>query len=203
MWLLLFKSDANRSTIGAPSSAADLADVVQTIESGDPKRIATWASEMSDGTAAFMFPGQGSQYVNMGRDLYQTESMFRAQVDRCAEILLPKLGLDLRQTLYPSEAQTDEASKRLNRTLIAQPALFTIEYALAKLLIGWGIEPKAMIGHSVGEYVAACLAGVFSLEDGLALDRRPRPVDGRTAGRCHDCGPAAFGRGKAVLERYD
>ena len=161
----------------------DLADVVQTIESRDPTRIATWASEMSDGTAAFMFPGQGSQYVNMGRDLYQTESMFRAQVDRCAEILLPKLGLDLRHTLYPSEAQSDEASKRLNRTLIAQPALFTIEYALAKLLIGWGIEPKAMIGHSVGEYVAACLAGVFTLEDGLGLiAARGRLMDGLPGG---------------------
>ena len=161
----------------------DLADVVQTIESRDPKRISTWASEMSDGTAAFMFPGQGSQYVNMGRDLYRTESMFRAQVDRCAEILLPKLGFDLRQILYPSEARTGEASKRLNRTLIAQPALFTIEYALAKLLIGWGIEPKAMIGHSVGEYVAACLAGVFSLEDGLALiAARGRLMEGLPGG---------------------
>ncbi|MGZ9153224.1 MAG: SDR family NAD(P)-dependent oxidoreductase [Candidatus Binatia bacterium] len=161
----------------------DLADVVQTIGSRDPTRIATWASEMSDGTAAFMFPGQGSQYVNMGRDLYQTEPMFRAQVDRCAEILLPKLGLDLRHTLYASEARADEASKRLNRTLIAQPALFTIEYALAKLLIGWGIEPKAMIGHSVGEYVAACLAGVFTLEDGLGLiAARGRLMDGLPGG---------------------
>ncbi|MDP9129274.1 MAG: acyltransferase domain-containing protein, partial [Candidatus Binatota bacterium] len=161
----------------------DLADVVQTIESRDPKRISTWASDMSDGAAAFMFPGQGSQYVNMGRDLYRTESMFRAQVDRCAEILLPKLGLDLRQTLYPSEAQAEEASKRLNRTLLAQPALFTIEYALAKLLIGWGIEPKAMIGHSVGEYVAACLAGVFTLEDGLGLiAARGRLMDGQPGG---------------------
>ena len=161
----------------------DLADAVQTIESGDPKRIATAAREMSDGTTAFMFPGQGSQYINMGRDLYRTESVFRAQVDRCAEILLPKLGFDLRQTLYPSEAQADEASTRLNRTLIAQPALFTIEYALAKLLIGWGITPKAMIGHSVGEYVAACLAGVFNLEEGLALiAARGRLMEGLPGG---------------------
>ncbi len=147
----------------------DPADAVQTIESSDPKRISTWDRELSDGTTAFMFPGQGSQYVNMGRDLYQTESIFRERVDICAELLSPKLGLDLRQTLYPSEPQVEEASMRLHRTFVAQPALFIVEYALAELLMGWGIKPKAMIGHSVGEYVAACLAGVFSLEDGLGL----------------------------------
>jgi len=116
-----------------------------------------------------MFPGQGSQYVDMGRQLYETESVFRAHVDICAELLAPKLGLDLRRTLYPSEDRAEEASKRLNRTLVAQPALFTVEYAMAQLLMSWGIKPQAMIGHSVGEYVAACLAGVFSLDDGLAL----------------------------------
>jgi acyl transferase domain-containing protein len=147
----------------------DPADLVQTIESQDPKRILTLDRDLSDGTTAFMFPGQGSQYVNMGRDLYQSESMFRERVDTCTEMLSPKLGLDLRQILFPNETQLEEASMRLTRTSIAQPALFIVEYALAELLMSWGITPKAMIGHSVGEYVAACLAGVFSLEDGLRL----------------------------------
>ena len=161
----------------------DLADAMQALESADPRRALTRDRDLSDGTTAFMFPGQGSQYVNMGRELYETETVLREQVDFCADLLLPKLGLDLREILYPSEDQVEEASKRLHRTVLAQPALFTVEYALAKLLMSWGIQPKAMIGHSVGEYVAACLAGVFSLEDGLALmAARGRLMDGLPGG---------------------
>ncbi|WP_413173259.1 SDR family NAD(P)-dependent oxidoreductase [Anabaena azotica] len=116
----------------------------------------------------FMFPGQGSQYVNMGRELYETEAIFREQVDNCCQLLKPHLELDLRQILYPTTA-TSEVTQQLTQTAITQPALFVIEYALAKLWIAWGIRPQAMIGHSIGEYVAACLADVFSLEDALAL----------------------------------
>ncbi|MEH1814615.1 MAG: amino acid adenylation domain-containing protein [Nostoc sp.] len=118
---------------------------------------------------AFMFPGQGAQYVNMARELYQTEASFRQEIDRCAEFLQPHLGLDLRTVLYPSEDQTETATKQLQQTFITQPALFVVEYALAKLWMKWGIQPQMMIGHSIGEYVAACLAGVFSLEDALSL----------------------------------
>jgi acyl transferase domain-containing protein/acyl carrier protein len=117
----------------------------------------------------FMFPGQGSQYVNMGRELYETETIFREQVDNCCELLKPHLGLDLRQILYPSTAATSEATQQLTQTAITQAALFVIEYALAKLWMAWGVVPQAMIGHSIGEYVAACLAGVFTLEDALAV----------------------------------
>ena len=94
---------------------------------------------------------------------------FREQIDLCAEILKPHLGLDLRDVLYPDEKNIDEATRRLTQTSMTQPALFAIEYALAKLLAEWGIRPRAMIGHSIGEYVAACMAGVFSLEDALEL----------------------------------
>jgi acyl transferase domain-containing protein len=161
----------------------DLTDAVRTLESTDSKRILTWDQEIKDRTPVFMFPGQGSQYVNMARELYDAESTFREHVDICANLLAPKLGLDLRRTLYPSEDRVEEASKRLNRTLIAQPALFTVEYALARLLMSWGIKPQAMIGHSVGEYVAACLAGVFSLEDALTLiAARGRLMDGLSGG---------------------
>src|SRR5262249_13094512 len=114
---------------------------------------------------AFLFPGQGAQYAGMGRDLYREEAVFRAEVDSCAEILLRHTRIDIREALYGSEA----SDERLRETQLAQPALFVIEYALARLLISWGAVPKAMLGHSLGEYVAACLAGVFSLSDALAL----------------------------------
>lgn len=111
----------------------------------------------------FLFPGQGSQYVNMGRELYAQEPAFRSQIDECCELLKP-LGIDLGDILYP-----DTRSLSINDTIYAQPALFVVEYALAKLLMTWGIQPQAMLGHSIGEYVAACLAGVFSLADALKL----------------------------------
>ncbi|OYQ63098.1 hypothetical protein B9G53_18730 [Pseudanabaena sp. SR411] len=117
----------------------------------------------------FLFTGQGSQYVKMGEGLYQQESIFRSQIDRCSQILQPVIGLDLRDVLYPSESQIDDMAVKLQETAIAQPAIFAIEYALAQQWIAWGIKPKAMIGHSLGEYVAACIAGVFSLEDALRL----------------------------------
>ncbi|MEM7353001.1 MAG: type I polyketide synthase, partial [Acidobacteriota bacterium] len=116
----------------------------------------------------FLFPGQGAQYLHMGAELYRCERTFRRELDRCAEILEPHLEVDLRHLLYP-EAPDDDAEMRLAQTRFAQPALFAVEYALARLWMEWGVEPEAMLGHSIGEYVAACLAGVFTLEDALAL----------------------------------
>ncbi|HEY9856590.1 MAG TPA: amino acid adenylation domain-containing protein [Stenomitos sp.] len=129
-------------------------------------------STYSGGTpsVAFMFPGQGTQYVDMGRGLYETEPVFRAEVDRACELLRGDLGFDLREKLYPATGEdTEAASRELEQTSVTQPALFVIEFALAKLLMSWGIQPQAMVGHSLGEYVAACLAGVFELPDALAL----------------------------------
>jgi phthiocerol/phenolphthiocerol synthesis type-I polyketide synthase E len=114
-------------------------------------------------TAVFLFPGQGAQYAGMARGLYEREPVFRQELDRCAEILRPHLGLDLRDVVFSEDAD------RLKQTALTQPALFAVEYAIAKQWMAWGIAPESMIGHSVGEYVAACLAGVFSLEDALAL----------------------------------
>lgn len=147
----------------------DLNDTIKILETKDPQRVFTHFQEPCEREVVFMFPGQGSQYVEMGRELYQTEPIFREQVDYCCEILIPVLGLDLRTILYPSEEQTQQAAQELTQTDITQPALFVIEYALAKLWMIWGVHPCAMIGHSIGEYVAACLAGVFSLEDALVL----------------------------------
>jgi amino acid adenylation domain-containing protein len=133
-----------------------------------PERIFTQATDAKARPVVFMFSGQGSQYVNMAWKIYQHEPIFREQVDKCAEILKPHLNLDLREVLYPS-SETNEIKRQLEQTAIAQPALFTIEYALAQLWMAWGLHPVAMIGHSIGEYVAACLAGVFSLEEALVL----------------------------------
>jgi polyketide synthase PksJ len=116
----------------------------------------------------FMFPGQGAQYPNMGRVLYEREANYRETVDACCETLHTRLGLDLREILYPPR-DDEAAAAQLTRTSLAQPALFVTEYALARLLMAWGIRPAAMIGHSIGELVAACVSGALTLEDALVL----------------------------------
>lgn len=148
---------------------SQLGEAVSALSSQAATHVVTGYAPSSERPVIFMFSGQGAQCVNMARDIYQNEAVFREQVDYCAELLRPELGLDLRDILYPNPAQTEEATKQLQQTAIAQPALFTIEYALAKLWESWGVRPIGAIGHSIGEYVAACLAGVFSLEDGLSL----------------------------------
>ncbi|HWT89425.1 MAG TPA: amino acid adenylation domain-containing protein [Candidatus Angelobacter sp.] len=150
-------------------TASSVADAAAALESGEAKRVMSRKSRNADPKLCFLFPGQGSQQPNMGRELYETEKVFRQEIDRCAKLLEPHLGLDLRKLLYPSEAITDELRDKVTQTILAQPAIFTIEYALAKLWMSWGVQPDFMIGHSVGEFVAACLADVFSLEDGLRL----------------------------------
>ncbi len=114
---------------------------------------------------AFLFTGQGSQYVGMGRQLYQTQPLFRQILERCEAILIPYLEKPLLSVIY---SEIDNNSL-LDETAYTQPALFAFEYALARLWLSWGIKPDFVMGHSVGEYVAACIAGVFSLEDGLKL----------------------------------
>lgn len=134
---------------------AGAADAAGTATPGQPPRI------------AFLFSGQGAQYAGMGRELYASETVYRNALDRCAEVLDPHLDQPLLSVLH---ARTDSAAATLlNRTAFTQPALFALEYALCELWQSWGIYPSAVLGHSVGEYAAACVAGVFSVEDGLRL----------------------------------
>ncbi|MFP4347795.1 MAG: type I polyketide synthase, partial [Desulfococcaceae bacterium] len=147
----------------------NIEDAVQVLETPGSNRLLTGKDSFDGSAVVFMFSGQGSQYIHMGRETYHTEPVFRDTVDRCVEILKPLLNMDLREVIYPDPSTEEKAAMELNRTGLTQPALFVLEYALARLWMSWGIHPAAMIGHSIGEYVAACLAGVFSLEGALHL----------------------------------
>lgn len=141
----------------------------QTIHSPSDGNPASQLPGSTDvGPLVMLFPGQGAQYLNMGRELYENELVYRQAIDTCADELMSHLGLDIRQVLYPDTIDED-ATQRLKNTLYTQPALFVTEYALARLWQSWGIEPGVYCGHSIGEFVAAHLAGVFTLPDVLAL----------------------------------
>ncbi|MGD1700258.1 type I polyketide synthase [Dapis sp. BLCC M229] len=126
------------------------------------------SGEISGTRIAFLFTGQGSQYVDMGRQLYETQPTFQKILDQCNEILKEYLEVPILEVIYPKDAQKS-SSDLLNQTAYTQPAIFALEYALFKLWESWGVKPDVVMGHSVGEYVAACITGVFSLEDGLKL----------------------------------
>jgi len=144
-------------------------EAIALLENRPPERVFTRVEEQQNRQVALLFPGQGAQYVGMGRELYEHEPVFRAQIDRCARVLEPLLDLDMRTLLYPPAALSQEQSEKLVRMRFAQPVTFSVEYALAQCWLEAGLQPRAVLGHSLGEYVAACLAGVFSLEDALTL----------------------------------
>ncbi len=191
----LDRATANLAEHLASRPEANLADVAYTLQVGrrvfnhrravvvrdvedakgalsDPARWDTATQDRQHAPVVFMFTGQGSQYVGMAKGLYEGEAAFREAVDECCRILRERAGLDLLPVLYPNEPNENEseaAASRLKETEVTQPALFAIEYATARLLSSWGVEPTALIGHSIGEYVAAHVAGVFTLEDALTL----------------------------------
>jgi len=152
---------------------ASMEEAVASLEGKENRR--TGVIETHNPPLVFMFPGQGSQYINMGLGLYREEPVFREALDHCFEILKSIMEYDIKEILYPlnrsnrSHMSYKSHKSYITRTEIAQPLLFAFEYALSSLLKKWGLTPEAMIGHSIGEYTAALLAGVFSLEDALKV----------------------------------
>ncbi|WP_198041865.1 non-ribosomal peptide synthetase/type I polyketide synthase [Paenibacillus larvae] len=158
----------------------------------DVRTVRTGLAKSGERPIVFAFPGQGSQYIGMGAELYVKEPVYREIVDHCAEFLKPHLGMDIRDALLEREGFE---AKQLGETWLTQPALFVTEYALAQLWMSVGVKPTALIGHSLGEYTAACVSGVFSLEEGLKLvsDR------GRLMQRCEVGAMAAVGASVSEL----
>jgi phthiocerol/phenolphthiocerol synthesis type-I polyketide synthase E len=150
----------------------DAADACERLRKRDPERLRSGAAHQeSAAPVAFLFPGGGAQYVGMGQGLYDSEPVFRRELDACAELLLPRLGCDIRALLYPPSVLTADAAD-IDAPAPMLASVFAISYALARLWMSWGVRPRAMLGHSLGEYVAACLSGVFTLEDALTLVTR-------------------------------
>ncbi|MGW6919656.1 type I polyketide synthase, partial [Kitasatospora sp. NPDC054939] len=143
-------------------TGADVDTVAAALETRDPAHVTTGHATRENAPLVFLLTGQGSQHTGMAHDLYKQEPAYRTALDECAELLTPHLGDDIRTVLYTRD-------DRLDQTQWAQPALFVTEYALARLWQSWGITPTAMLGHSLGEWTAACLAGVFALPDALHL----------------------------------
>lgn len=148
-------------------SASHLREKLADLAAGSktPTPVSGRGASRPQPKVAFLFTGQGAQYVGMGRRLFETQPHFRETLEKCDRILSRYLDRRILSVLYPEP--TD--APLLNDTMYTQPALFVLEYALAELWKSWGVRPGAVIGHSVGEYVAACVAGMFSLEDGLKL----------------------------------
>jgi acyl transferase domain-containing protein len=178
----------------------DAAEASRALRERDPQRLLGGFDEARDRPVAFLFPGLGDHYPGMAAGLYRDEPVFRRELDRCADLLAPLLGTDLRTLLFPDGwerkpsaagvdlkamlGRTDPfAGSPLARTALAQPVLFAVELALARLWMSWGIRPSAMLGYSLGEYVAACVAGVLSLEDALrVVAERARLIEALPAG---------------------
>lgn len=143
--------------------------LIETLEGSHAAQCYSVNDKQLMKSLCFMFPGGGAQYIGMGHELYQSELIFKNSVDECAAILKDILGTDIKDVLFPSQANSEKASLQFEKTMYSLPCLFVIEYSVARLLMSWNLTPSYMIGHSMGEYTAACLSGVFSLFDALKI----------------------------------
>ena len=149
--------------------AEDHAQAAALLEEGDPRKVFTHQALAETPEVVFMFPGGGAQYAGMARDLYETEPVFREWMDRGLDWLAPRLDYDLKALWLPEPEALAAAVERLKRPSVQLPLIMITEYALARLWMSWGVQPAALVGHSMGENAAACLAGVMSFEDCLGL----------------------------------
>ncbi|MEW2570391.1 type I polyketide synthase [Streptomyces sp. NPDC047070] len=164
----------HRAVVTAP----DRATAVRALRTGEPRHVYQDSGHPAPRPVTFLLPGQGAQYPAMGRGWYEQLPVYRATLDECAHLLEPTLGFDLRDALHAASRDRQDERYDLRRTRLTQPALFAVEYALARQYMAWGIAPAALIGHSIGEYVAATLAGVFRLPDALrVVAERGRLID--------------------------
>lgn len=159
------KAMSHRRVLVAETSA----EAASLLRTRDPKRVFTQARDERAPSLVFMFPGGGAQYAGMGAELYATEPVYREAVDACFALLPATQASELRALLFAAEAERAGASAALTRPTLSLPTLFITEYALAKLFVAWGAAPSALLGHSMGEYVAACVAQVITLEEALSL----------------------------------
>ena len=150
-------------------SCDSVAHAIKVIESKDASRISSKEFVQQAPGILFLFPGQGSQYVGMGKDLYAKEPVFAKAFDACCDQFKTILKEDIKPIIFAEGINEEEASAQLKQTRYTQPTLFTVQYALAQLWLSWGVKPVGVIGHSIGEFAAACLAGIFSLEDAIKL----------------------------------
>ncbi|WP_289661659.1 polyketide synthase [Flavobacterium panacagri] len=163
--LNMTRDDFNHRSFLISNSTDDAAEKLLCLKSKNTKSSVLKNAPSEIG---FLFPGQGSQYVQMGKTLYNNEKVYREAVDKCAELLMDELKLDIRDVIYPKD-NCPEAEEQLKNTRLTQPSLFVTEYALSQLWMSWGIKPTFLCGHSIGEFAAAHLAGIFSLKDALHI----------------------------------
>ena len=163
------KHMAHRRAVVCGSATGSAAEALELLNKLPPERVFDGFYDKGNRPVAFVFPGQGSQYAAMGRGIYDAESVFRSEIDRCLALLDSTAAADLRSVLFPEPSDSEQAGATLQHTALAQPALFAVSYSVARQLMKWGIQPDSMIGHSVGEFVAACLSGVMELEYALSL----------------------------------
>lgn len=149
--------------------ASSHAEAAATLRANDPRRVFNHKPVGDAPDVVFMFPGGGAQYAGMARDLYETEPVFRDWMDRGLEVLQAKLDYDIRKVWLPEPEQEAAADARLKQPSVQLPLIMIVEYALAQLWMSWGVKPAALVGHSMGENTAACVAGIMRFEDCIGL----------------------------------
>ena len=183
---------------------ADGASAAEALDLGDPSVVVEGTRNVATQPVTFLFSGQGSQHIFMGRELYSEEPVFRMEIDRCAKLLKKHINIDIRKLLFPQPKKESEAEELLRNTQYAQPAIFVVSYALAKLWMKMGARPSVMLGHSIGEFAAACIAGRVLARRRASRCRGAGSPDAEHAARRHALHhvPGAANRTAAPVDHF-